>query len=105
MRNLFLVAILNRANDLLKEPPCLVFVHPAPFENIVEQLVSRIFHDQDDFRGRRHDFVELADMRMLENAQVLDFPTHPICHFQIRDSPSVDQLYCNLVFCKRVDSH
>lgn len=57
MNNLVPVTVFDRTNDLLKEPSCVVFRHLTLFDNVIEQLATRVFNHHDDIGGRRNHFV------------------------------------------------
>lgn len=48
MNDIVTVTIVQRAHDLLKEPPRFVFWHLASFDNVIEQFSREVFDDHDD---------------------------------------------------------
>lgn len=117
MNNLVPVTVFDRTNDLLKEPSCVVFRHLTLFDNVIEQLATRVFNHHDDIGGRRNHFVssnkkrkvgvvvtlaplcchfflgiQLDNVRMSQELQVLNFPLDASTQVHARNLFLVDNL-------------
>ena len=89
--------------------------HPSfPFSHyIVEQFLPGVFHDHDDIRRGRDDFVstisyrsmldiQFDDMRMSEDFEVLDLPLHSGIHIRRGYLGAVYELQSDLMARDRV---
>jgi hypothetical protein len=51
------VTVLQRAHDLLEEPPRLVLGHLSPSDDVVEKLAGEVLDDHNNVGGRGDDVV------------------------------------------------
>lgn len=105
MDNLVSMTILDRTDDLLEEPPGLMFLHPALVHYILEQLLPGIFYHHDNVRTRGDNLVEFDDVRMSQDFEVLDLTFHAGGHVHVLDLAAVDDLHGDLVAGHRVSGH
>ena len=59
MDDLESVRVLNARDDLLEEAPCALFWHAAVGDDVVEELASGVFEDEDDVGRCGDDFISV----------------------------------------------
>lgn len=68
MHNPQLTNVFNARNNLLEEATCCHFVNFLILHDVVEQLTAGCkLHDQVKLLGSLDDFIQLDDMRMLND--------------------------------------
>lgn len=105
MHNLMPMTILDCTNNLLKKPPRLGLLHPSLVDDILEQLLPRIFDDHDNVRTGGDHLVELDDMGMSQDFEVLDLSFDAGGHLHVLDLAAVDYLHGYFVACHGVGCH
>jgi hypothetical protein len=60
MDNLVSMAVLDGANDLLEQAPCLCFWHLAPIHNVLEEFPWSILRRKGDVEEDKGQYCEMA---------------------------------------------
>eukprot|EP00359_Climacostomum_virens_P010557 CAMPEP_0204907666 /NCGR_PEP_ID=MMETSP1397-20131031/6761_1 /ASSEMBLY_ACC=CAM_ASM_000891 /TAXON_ID=49980 /ORGANISM="Climacostomum Climacostomum virens, Strain Stock W-24" /LENGTH=132 /DNA_ID=CAMNT_0052076901 /DNA_START=1125 /DNA_END=1520 /DNA_ORIENTATION=+ len=96
MDNSEFVEVFEAREDLLVELASLDFVEPCVSHNVVEELAStRVLHNQVELLGGLDDFVHLYDVRVTQQLQDVDFPSHSLNVGSVTDP----------IFLQDLDSH
>ena len=97
MDDVQLVDILDASVDLLEKLACLVFLQTSVRNNVVKELTAaRVLHDQVELLGCLDDLIELDDVRVPDQLQNVDLPSHTFYVRHIRDAVLLQDLDCHL---------
>lgn len=64
-----------------------------------------MFHDHENVRRRRDNFVKLDNVGVPESFEVFDFPLYPADHVHIDDPTSIYDFDCHAHPSRRMDGH
>ena len=65
------MGVFNAANELLEEPTSAFGRHASVGDDVVEQLASGIFENNDNVCGGRYDFVSTIKIRICDKGEAL----------------------------------
>ena len=100
------MAILHPRYDLLKEMPRLVFPQSSLLHDVIEQLARlHVLHHQKDVVRRLQYLVQPNDVRMHEQPQNLNLPSHLFLHVDRLDLLPIQNLDRHLVSRQHVFRH